>query len=255
MNIKKFYERVGLAANTEAEISYEFLKKLQQAALYTIPYENIDLVEGKIAVLDADEVFEKVVIRGRGGYCFELNCMFEKILSQLGFVTERYLARFWKGECGVPIRRHRLTGVYLDGERYIVDIGIGAVAPRIPLLLKEGIVQEYFGESYRFEREADFGWVLYELYHGEWKRYYSFTEEKQFDDDFISPAFYCDRHPDSKFNKSYIIAMKTPNGRKTLSGNCYKEFVGSEIVRIEENMSDERVEAVLWEEFGIKEYK
>ena len=49
--------------------------------------------------------------------------------------------------------------------------------------------------------------------------------------------------------------MKTPNGRKTLSGNCYKEFVGSEIVRIEENMSDERVEAVLWEEFGIKEYK
>lgn len=252
MDIKKFYERIGLSPETKGEVSYEFLKKLQLASLYSIPYENIDLVAGKIVALDAEEVYEKVVLDRRGGYCFELNLLFERVLTEIGFKTKRYLARFWRGESGVPIRRHRVTGVFLDGEQYIVDIGVGAVAPRIPMLLKEGVVQEYFGESYRFSYEEDFGWVLYELYHGEWQRYYSFTEENQFDDDFISAAFYCDRHPDSRFNKELMIAIKSENGRKTLSGNTYKEFVGNKVSRVEENMTEERVEEVLLAEFGIK---
>lgn len=252
MDISKFYERIGLSPETNGEVTYEFLKKLQLASLYSIPYENIDLVAGKIVDLDLESIYKKVVLERRGGYCFELNCLFQHVLTEIGFTTKRYLARFWRGESGIPLRRHRVTGVFLDGEQYITDIGVGAVAPRIPLLLKSGVVQEYFGESYRFEYEADFGWVLYELYHGEWKRYYSFTEEPQFEEDFISAAFYCDRHPESKFNKSLMIAMKTESGRKTLSENTYKEFTDAGLSRIEENMSEARIDEVLLAEFGIK---
>ena len=49
-----------------------------------------------------------------------------------------------------------------------------------------------------------------------------------------------------------MIAMKSENGRKTLSGNTYKEFVGNKVSRVEENMTEERVEEVLLAEFGIK---
>jgi len=252
MDITKFYERVGLSPDTKGETTLQFLKKLQLASLFSIPYENIEQVSGKAVSLNPDDVYDKVVIRKRGGYCFELNALFQRALNEIGFVTERYLARFWRGEEGIPIRRHRVTGVFLDGEEYIVDIGIGAIAPRFPLLLKAGVIQENFGESYRFEYEEDFGWVLYELYHGEWQRYFSFTTEKQFEDDFISPAYYCDMHPNSKFNKVYMVAIKTENGRKTLSDRTFKEFVGTELFRVEENMTEERTDEILLSEFGIK---
>ena len=251
MIVSEFYKRVGLPCDTEGELTLEFLEKLQLSSLYSIPYENIEQVSGRAVSLNPDDIYDKVIVCGRGGYCFELNALFERVLSEIGFVTERYLARFWRGEVGVPIRRHRVTGVFLDGEQYIVDIGIGAVAPRFPLLLKAGVVQENFGESYRFEYEEEFGWVLYELNHGEWKRYFSFTTEKQFEDDFISPAYYCDKHPDSKFNKAYMIALKTEKGRKTISDRTYKEFVGSELVRVEEDMSNGRLDEILFSEFGI----
>ena len=233
MDITQYYARVGLSPDTKGEPTLQFLKKLQLASLFSIPYENIEQVYGKAVSLDLGDIYEKVVVRKRGGYCFELNALFEHVLTKIGFVTERYLARFWRGEI-------------------IVDIGIGAVAPRFPLLLKAGVVQENFGESYRFEYEEDFGWVLYELHHGEWKRYFSFTTEKQFEDDFISPAFYCDKHPDSKFNKGLMIALKTEKGRKTISDCTFKEFVGTDIYRVEENMSEARTDEILLSEFGIK---
>ena len=77
---------------------------------------------------------------------------FDKLLTNLGYSTESYFPRFWRGESGVPIPRHRVIAVKIQGEKYITDVGIGSAAPRVPLLLCEGLVQESYGESYRFCR-------------------------------------------------------------------------------------------------------
>lgn len=252
MDEKRYFERIGLKKYTEISHSYEFLKTLQLAHILSVPYENLDIIDGIPLSLDLESIYEKVIINHRGGYCFELNCLFEGLLKKLGFVTESYFARFWRGESGIPLRRHRVIAVFLENEKYIMDVGIGAVAPRIPLILKEGIVQEFFGESYRFERDGLFGWVLYELYHGEWRKYFSFTEEKQIDNDFITTSFYCEKHPDSKFNKNIMVAIKTDKGRKSIDGNVYKEFIGSELNYIEENVNSKRLREILLDKFGIK---
>ena len=252
MDIKKYFDRIGFPCDTEISYTYEFLKKLQLAHVLSVPYENLDIIDCKPISLELDKIYEKVVINHRGGYCFELNCLFEGLLKKFGFVTESYFARFWRGESGIPLRRHRVIAVFLGDEKYIMDVGIGAVAPRIPLILKEGVVQEYFGESYRFERDGLFGWVLYELYHGEWQKYFSFTEEKQLDNDFIATSFYCEKHPDSKFNKNVMVAIKTDKGRKSIDGNVYKEFIGSRLDYIEENITSEGINKVLLDKFGIK---
>lgn len=47
------------------------------------------------------------------------------------------------------------------------------------------------------------------------------------------------------------MAVKTEKGRKSIDGNVYKEFVGKELVCIEENMSLDRVDEVLKSEFGL----
>ena len=134
---------------------------------------------------------------------------------------------------------------------YFCDIGIGEVAPRLPLLLKEGIVQEQFGETYRFEKDPDLGWILSDIHRGEWRRFISFTAEKIYEVDFVQPSVWCELHPDSPFNKVPMIAIKTPNGRKTIDDRVFKEFSGNEIVRLEENISPERYSELLKNEFGL----
>ena len=95
--------------------------------------------------------------------------------------------------------------------------------------MEEGLVQEQFGENYKLEREEFLGWVFWDLYKGQWRKFYSFTEEPQLLVDFIAPNFYCEKHPDSPFNKDEMFAVKTAEGRKTLDGHIYKEFKNGEV--------------------------
>lgn len=251
MDTKSYLERIGIVREVLPAPSYDWLRELQLSHIYSVPYENIDIIEGVPLSLDTEAIYEKIVKRGRGGYCFELNSLFEKLLASLGFKAVSYFARFWRGEEGIPHRRHRVIAVFLNGKTYISDVGIGSPSPRIPLLLSEGLVQECFGESYRFERDSAYGWVLYELRHGEWQKYFSFTEDPQLDLDFEPISYYCEHHPSSKFNKKYIVAIKTPEGRKCVDGDTYNVFVGSELSYIEEEMSDERRREIFEKEFGI----
>ena len=255
MDVLKYLERIGVPQNADLQPTYALLEQLQLAHITSVPYENIDIIHGVPLSLDCDALYDKIVVRHRGGYCFELNCLFEKLLKSLGYSTVSYFARFWRGESGVPLRRHRVIAAFVEGKTYIADVGIGSQAPRIPLLLEEGLVQEYFGESYRFERDDTFGWVLYELRGGEWQKYFSFTEEVQLENDFVAISYYCEHHPDSKFNKAYMVAMKTEEGRRSVDGNVYKEFLGTELVCLEENMSAARTAEVLENRFGLRSIK
>ncbi len=248
MDFKKYLEKFNIKKLEHAEA---FLKTLQYNHVTTVPYENLDLVNGKLLVLTPEAVYQKIIEGRRGGYCFELNCLLSAFLKANGFEVRDFLGRFLRGEEGVPMRRHRVAEVSLGEKRYIMDVGMGQAGPRHPLILEENLVQEQFGESYRFAFEDGLGWVLYSLVKGEWERLYCFTEERQYEIDFEAPSFFCERHPSSKFNKAPMVAIKTTDGRKTINGNDFKVFSADELVHIEENMTDERFYEVLDKEFNI----
>lgn len=255
MDISAYLQRIGLSVQ-EVEHSYNFLCRLQYAHVLHVPYENLDIVSGIPISLEPDDLFEKVVNQKRGGFCFELNCLYAHALGEMGFSVRSFLGRFLRNETGIPVRRHRLVGVECEGNTYICDVGLGQSAPRHPLLLKEGLVQEQFGERYRFAYDERLGWVLYELRHGEWRQYYSFTEDPQFEIDFMLPTFYCEKHEQSPFNKGVMVAIKTPVGRKAINGLDFKIFrnkymENEELVSMEENMSEQRLVEVLQSEFGL----
>ena len=46
MNIEKYLERLGISREEDLTPSYELLAKLQLAHLYSVPYENIDIING-----------------------------------------------------------------------------------------------------------------------------------------------------------------------------------------------------------------
>ena len=248
--ILKYFERIGLEYDENAELNGEYLRKLQLAHVTAVPYENIDILRGTPLKLDDDSLFDKVVLRRRGGYCFELNGILAWLLRALGFGVTEYMGRFLRGEVGVPMRRHRVLKVEAADGVYMCDVGVGAKAPRCPLLLKEGLVQKQFGEEYRFEKRDFFGWVLTEKTNKGWGDVFSFTEEVQHPIDFVQPSFYCEKHEDSIFNKDYMIAIKTLTGRKTLDNNTFKIFEGSELISAKE-LSDSEIPVYLKEHFGL----
>ncbi len=252
MNTSLYLKRLGLSENQKVTNTLEFLNELQLRHVTHIPYENLDIIKGKPLKLDINALYEKIIMNNRGGYCFEVNGLFGAFLSELGFKVTHLAARFLRGESQIPLRRHRVLLVEYEGGEYICDVGIGSGAPRHPLKLEEGTLQHQFGETYKLEKDDFLGWVIYELYKGEWRRFYSFTLEPQIDVDFITPSFYCEKHPDSIFNKDIMVAIKTENGRKTLNGREYKKFLGEEIVEIKENLTDKELTQILKEEFFIE---
>ena len=246
-----FFRRIGLPADMPVTHNEDFLRKVMYQHVLSVPYENLDILDRRPLSLEIPDLYDKIVLRHRGGYCFEVNALLAAFLTEQGFKVTSYFARYLRGETSIPVRRHRVLAVETEEGTYVCDVGIGQTAPRFPLLLKEGLVQPQGRETYKFEKDPQLGWVLWEIYHGEWRMYFSFTEDAALDIDFIQPSFYCEMHPASPFNKTVMAAIKTPEGRKAINDREYKEFRGEELIAIEENCSDERITALLAEHFGV----
>ena len=249
--IQQFLKRIGLAPETPILLNRAFLGRVQTACVLNIAYENLDILEGKPILLSSEAMFDKIVTRGRGGYCFELNGLLADMLREMGFtVTERF-ARYLRGEAEIPMRRHRVAIVSLPDGDYLCDIGVGQIAPRLPLKLETGLVQTQNGETYKFDRHPVHGWILSDLHNDAWREYICFTDEESYPVDYVQPSFYCEAHPDSPFNKEPMIAIKTEEGRRTIDGRVYKVFKEDTLIHIEEDISDARMDELLYNEFKL----
>ena len=113
-------------------ISKETLDALVYLHQCAIPFENIDVYDFHREIpLDEAALFDKMVTRRRGGYCFETNGFFCRMLQSIGFDARPCLCRVMFG-----LRKpeenfidHRATIVMLDGQRYFCEAGIGGAMP------------------------------------------------------------------------------------------------------------------------------
>ena len=139
--INAFLKRINLPIDTDITPSISLLSNIHYGCVTCIPYENMDIINSVKLPTDFEGLFDKIVNRRRGGYCFELNAFLEFMLSNIGFSARSCLARFLRGESEIPLRRHRIVIVSLDNQKYFCDIGIGQIAPRFPLLIEPDIIQ------------------------------------------------------------------------------------------------------------------
>jgi len=245
---RAYLARIGYDGDTAPTL--ETLAAIQQKHIYSVPYENLDILAGKLLQFDEDVLFDKIVARRRGGFCFELNAALGMLLRRLGFDVTDCFARYLLGEDTIPMRRHQVLVVRLGADKWLCDVGVGNEATRAPIRLVPGVVQSDGVTEYRFERDAYLGWVLCQRHGDEFRRQFAFTEEAQIPADFAASSFYCERHPASIFNKTAMIAIKTPDGRITLDNRTLK-FFRPEGVEVKELETDEEVNAALAAHFGL----
>jgi N-hydroxyarylamine O-acetyltransferase len=127
MNYIQYLHR--LQVNKTENPSYSFLSKLQEQHLFTVPFENLDIHQGNKIVIDEDRIYEKIVIGGRGGFCYELNGIFCWLLRSLSFTVSMVSARVYitTKERFTPEFDHMVLLVDLE-KTYYMDAGGRATA-------------------------------------------------------------------------------------------------------------------------------
>lgn len=229
VKVQQYFERIGLEMPETIVPDSELLRKLHYAHCTTVPYENLDIIRGIPLSLEPEDLFDKIVTRKHGGFCFELNGLFGWLLRELGYGVTEFASRYLRGESELPMRRHRVLRVEATDGIWMADVGIGDASPRYPVRMIVDEVQPQFDEEYKFVKDPFLGWVLMNTFKGEWKQFYSFTEEPQLKVDFIAPTFYCEKHPASPFIHEEMFSLKTAEGRITLDGHLYREFRNGEV--------------------------
>ena len=94
----------------------------------SVPFENLDVFHRRGVQTGAEWSVPKIVARGRGGWCFELNGAFASLLEALGYQVTRFAATVLlptsTGSGPSPIPTHLTLQVDLD-RPYLVDVGFG----------------------------------------------------------------------------------------------------------------------------------
>jgi N-hydroxyarylamine O-acetyltransferase len=148
VDVDAYLARIGYTGPRDP--SAETLAALHRAHMLAVPFENLDLHIGRRNVIDAERNYEKIVRDRRGGWCFELNGTFARLLERLGFAVTRYSAAVVLSEPGTPDFAHLTLRVDLD-RPWLADVGFGDSFTE-PLALDEPGDQRRSGHDYRLER-------------------------------------------------------------------------------------------------------
>ena len=228
----------------------ETLRQLQVAHLLSVPFENLSIHSGESIILEDEALFKKIVVRRRGGFCYELNGLFAALLRALGFDVVMLSAGVAneEGEFG-PEFDHMVLLVTL-AERWLVDVGFGD-SFREPLLLDKRAEQVQSERAYRIDvADDDRLIVMQRESNGKWGAQYRFSLEPHTYADYAQMCRYHQTSPKSPFTQRRICSRATPEGRVTLSQLQLITTMGGE--RHERELADEREYAELLREcFGI----
>ena len=218
-DIEAYLHRIIFSGATD--VSLDTLVRLHHAHFHTIPFENFDILLGRGIDIVPQAVFNKLVRKKRGGYCFELNGLFLQALQALGFKARALLARVHL--TGTPSGRgHQLELVSIDGREWLADVGFGLNSPRepIPMELDRPITTD--GRTMRLTDGGHFGTMFQALEDGKWKDLYSFDLGYVFPADIAYGNHYTSTHPDAFFTYSRVAGLPFPGGGITLLDRILK---------------------------------
>jgi len=192
-----YLTRIGL--DSAPTIDRAGLEVLQRAHLTHIPFENLDVFYRRGVHVDPDRSIPKIVERGRGGWCFELNGCFAMLLEGLGFeVTSLGAAVVVGGFVTGPQPDHATIRVELE-RPYLVDVGFGDSFIR-PLPLDDDGPHDGGHARYAFARDGGKTELLMEA-DGRWQRQFQFGTDPATPADFEASNEFLQVSPATGFTK------------------------------------------------------
>ncbi|WHP33405.1 N-hydroxyarylamine O-acetyltransferase [Trabulsiella odontotermitis] len=236
----------------ETGVTLETLQALHLKHNCTIPFENIDVLLPREIHLDDGALEDKLLTARRGGYCFEQNGLFERVLRELGFNVQSLLGRvILANPPQMPPRTHRLLLVDLAGERWIADVGFGGQTLTAPIRLLADVPQPTPHGLYRLLNEGN-DWTLQVSHHEHWQSMYQFDLTKPYFTDYVMGNFWSAHWPQSHFRHHLLMSRHLPDGGKlTLTNFSFTHWGNSHVIEKIELPDVESLYAVIQQRFGL----
>ena len=262
LDLDRYFARIGLDGPRTANV--DTLERLCFAHARTISFENLDIHRGPNGIpisIALPNVFEKLVLQKRGGYCFEQNTLLLEVLRALGYHARPLAARVLMGLTPTPRpRTHMLVLVESGGHAFLADVGFGGHNLLGPIVFEPDRERVAHGETFRI-REIPWDGKAHapppafdlELKKGDgWVPLYRTSIEHQDAEDFVMSHWYTSTHPDSLFVHKKLISRADAGMRQVLFDRelTIKRTGAATETRVLE--SDEAYRAVLSDVFGLE---
>jgi N-hydroxyarylamine O-acetyltransferase len=207
--LDQYLERLGLERPVFPDVGT--LRRLHAAHLERVPFENLSIGLDEPITLERDALVSKILDRGRGGFCYELNGLFAELLCTIGYQVTLLGARVWTGSrYGPPLDHLVLLVRCSEGSEWLADVGFGAHS-RYPLALKIDVDQpDPDGTFHSEESDGDVtvtkdGIVQYQV-----------EQHPRGLSDFDAMCWYQQHSPSSHFTRNMICSRAAANGRISL---------------------------------------
>ena len=218
MDIRSYLDRIGY--DSPVRLNTQSLFGLHRTHLLTVPFENLDIHSGVPIQLSLEALWDKIVVRRRGGLCYELNGMFAWLLDRIGFDVRYLNGRVYSGEGKQGREFDHLTllvRIPSQEQFWLVDVGFGDSFFE-PLRFGYDGEQVQGLRAYRLEQASDGYDLLRRDFNGTWSRQYFFDlEARDFPSDYEAACHYHQTSLKSSFTRERMISLATPEGRISLS--------------------------------------
>ncbi len=247
-DLRLYLSRIGFAGTLSADLGT--LRALMRRQLFSVPFENLDVQAGKVVSLVPEEIFSKIVVRRRGGYCYEVNGIFAMALAAVGIPCRFVAARPMTYTVRRP-KTHMAIVAEVDGEYWLCDLGFGSYGIREPVNL--AWVGRKLGQdcdTFRLVRASEEEYLLQSMADEAWKNLYEFNLIPQEWIDFEPANFMNSTHPDSIFVRNLMVVLQHETGKAVLTGHLFREVAEGHVS--EREVSPEELPDLLAERFGLE---
>ena len=248
MNIEKYLNRIDIKA--PPSVSKSFLFQLHENHLLNVPFENLDVHYQVPIRLDIRNFYEKIVEKGRGGFCYELNGLFRHLLKKIGFKTKIISCRVYEGEDRyTPDFDHMAIIVTIDAESYLVDVGFGDFILK-PLPITYDCKIEDPNGTFVFNKHSQMDYIqLSRLRNGEPIPEYIFKTNSRNLSQFSKMCDFHQYSPESHMAKKKMISKATNEGRITLTESDF--IITKKGLKSKKNSSNKDFEHLVKKYFRI----
>lgn len=210
LDLDAYLARVGRAAGAS-------LADVHRSHLAAIPFENLDVLLGVGVSVDLPDIQRKLVLGGRGGYCYEQALLLGAALERLGWTVHRRLARIGDPSVTPRPRSHLVLFVLVDDVWHLADTGYGSgLLLPVPLIAGNVVVQG--GWTFRTVLLDDGSWQLHELRSRRWFTHYTVPSEDTFLVDVAAANWVTSTSPSSRFTPQLVVQRKDESLTHMLTG-------------------------------------
>lgn len=218
------------------------LRRLHRRHVLSVPFENLDVMRRVPVSVEPAAAFAKIVERGRGGWCFEMNGLFGEALRAVGFRVDLLGATVGQSEPGEL--NHLALLVHLDAP-WLADVGFG-FSPLEPIPLREGET-EFAAGTFRVARSGDV-WSLEKPGDG---LGYVFTTQPRERTTFEPANLRLQSDPASPFTSGPFVARALEDGYVCLRNADFVRRSRGDTVEQRALVDRDELRTLLVERFGL----